>query len=164
MKIPSNFRLAIAGIIVVAASGLVSYAVSAAMPDSLVPAGGTRYAAVGTGTEALTSDPMYTDLAGVSTNISIPSGKHGDVFVFFCGETWSTTSAAMVHAVIAGTASAPVQLREVEGTAARESQCANFFKLGVGAGTRNVKMQWASRDGNQQAMYQRSMFVVVNIH
>jgi hypothetical protein len=43
------------------------------------------------------------------------------------------------------------------------SHCAFFSKIGVGAGTRTVRMQWKASNTFAD-LYNRSMFVIVNLH
>ena len=156
-----KLRFVIAGIALIAANQAVSFAVSASMPESLRPAGSTRYAAVGSSTLALTTQTAFSDLADMTTSITIPAGKHGDVFVLFCGETFSL-SVTKVRAIIAGQESNPIQLQD--STSGAQSRCASFFRFNVPEGSKNVRVQWAGSTATVQSMNQRSMIVIVNLH
>lgn len=141
----------------------VSSAVSAANPDGMVAAGSTRYAMVGTAAGTSTISTSLVDMAGMSTSITIPGGRTGDVMVQFCAEL-QTPDFVQVRALIGGAATSPgvVELK-IGPIALVENRCANFYKKGVGSGTRNVKIQWVGGGGTQQALA-RSMIVTVNIH
>ena len=162
----NRLKLALAAIVIFVGTLAMSPTVFAAVPESFVAKGYTRYAAVGATNTVNTTSQTYADVPNLTTSIKIPSGKKGDVFVFFCGAPTSESSLD-VRALVGGAATSPNQMPLRGTSTSSESRCANFFVLGVSAGTKDVKMQW--KDGgiigtNTQGMTSRSMIVVVNIH
>ena len=161
-----RFRFVISGTLVVLTSAMVSYAVSASIPNTLLPAGTTRYAFVTASGQVLTPSSSFVNLPGLSTSITIPAGQTGDVMIFFCGASYAENF-TLVRALVGGSRASPpeVQLRE-GATTGSESQCANFVKKAVPAGTHTVTMQWRGPGpaGPVQFMYDRSVIVVVNLH
>lgn len=154
-------------VVSVVASLAANRAVLAARPESLLAAGTVRFAvASATGSVSTTTWTSWVDLPGMAVVFTIPSGKTGDVMVFFCGVA-STNSQLDVHAVVGGLLASPgtgARLDSASGPA--ENRCANFYKLGV-AGTGSpmtVKMQWTGGSPGTQTMSARSLVVVVNIH
>ena len=139
---------------------------SAAVPDSLRPLGVTRYAfAAGTGTID-TASSTYVPVTGLTQSIVIPSGKRGDVFVFFCafGQVGSAPSTLSVRAMQGGSVMGG-GLLETYSVPEGETRCANFYKLNVGAGTKNVHMEYSLVSGiGPVYLSSRHMIVVVNIH
>ncbi len=166
----SRFKLFIAGVMVVVTSGVVSYAVSAAVPQSLLAAGSTRYAvaSVPSVNYITTTSNSFNDVAGLSTSITIPNGKHGDALVFFCGSTFATSTTTWVRALVAGAAASPGRLLLEENNGYDpEGVCANFYKANLTGTGRpmTVKMQWMSNtSGMESYMSGRSMIVIINIH
>ncbi len=158
-----RFKLPIVIVVIVLLNQAVSYAVQAAVPNAYLTSGTTRYAVAQASTTITTTSTTLVD-TGLSKAISIPAGKTGDVIVLFCADVISP-SFAYAQAMV-GTLAAPpglVPLRAGGGTGG-ESQCANFYVLGVGAGSKTVKMQWRGYDNQQQMMFHRTMIVIVNIH
>jgi len=160
-----KIKLIIAGLIVVATSGVVSYVVSASVPDSLVAAGATRYAMVSSSTQRSTSSMSYENLPGMSTSIGIPAGKVGDIMIQFCGGALAGTQ-MFIRALIGGVTATPTNVLLIGQTteALQQSQCAIFYMTTVKAGTRTVNMQWRSAFGAPQNIFQDTMIVTVNIH
>lgn len=161
-------KLAVAGVVMAMLILLSNNPAAAAVQQTLLTAGTTRYAAVSTDVHAYTTSTSFVDLPGLSTGITIPAGKVGDVMIFFCGDT-ATGSYTTVRALVGGVAAAPslMQIRANTSTGGGESGCANFYKLKVASGSPTVKMQWRgdpSYPGKQQHMWERSMIVIVNIH
>lgn len=161
-----KLKLGVAAVGIIVMTLAMSPTVLAAMPESFVAKGYTRYAAVGATNTVTTTQTTYQDIPNLTTSIKIPSGKKGDVFVFFCGSVTSE-STVDVKALVGGAGTSPAQMTLRGNSTSGESRCANFFLLGVSAGPKDVKMQW--KDGgvigtNTQAMTSRSMIVVVNIH
>lgn len=158
-----KFKLPIVILVIVVLNQAAGYAVHAAMPETLLASGTTRYAvAQATGMIYMSSTSLVD--TGLSKTITIPAGKTGDVMVFFCANTQSQ-SYAYAYALVGSVGASPglVQLRN-HGDVGSESQCVNFYRLGVPAGTKTVKIQWKGYDTLGQWMYQRSMIVIVNIH
>ena len=162
-----RFRFVIGGALVVILSALASYlVVSAAMPDALLPAGSTRYGAVGVAATSATgtNSASFTNLPGLSTTITIPAGKKGDVMVFFCGTIdASTNNYAYVRAKVGSSVARPDEVVAWEFNSTQQNSCVNFFKTGVDAGTHTVKMQWKSDNGTIIGAWARSMIVIVNV-
>jgi len=162
-----KFRFVIAGVIIILVNQVVSFAVSASMPVSLRPAGTTRYAMVTASNATSTSVQLsWADISSLSQTITIPSGKRGDVMVLFCGATTSDESGVSqyVRALVGGAAASPSESVMVP-TGQKTKHCANFYRLNVPEGTRNVRMQWHnSWEIATHRMYDRSMIVIVNIH
>jgi hypothetical protein len=157
-----KFQLILAAVVVVATSGLVSYAVSASVPSALLTAGTPRYAVAYATNGILTTDTLWHG-AGLSTTITIPAGKTGDVIVSICAESYSgTPSALMVRVVVGGIIAAPLQM-QFAGEEVIESHCGNFWRLGVPAGNVFVSTLWRATNTSAN-LYNRSMVVTVNIH
>jgi hypothetical protein len=157
-----KLRFVLAGLAIVAtsvaASLAASGAASAAPAAALLAPGGSRYAAVFSMSTITSTHLTFVDLPGLSTSITIPAGKLGDVLVFFCGDA---NQSLIARAIIGGVGASPhgAQITNTASTA-KESRCVNFYRLGVPAGTPTIKMQWAGVG----SMDSRSMMVVVNIH
>ena len=164
----SKSKLVIAAILIVIASVAMDQVVSAAVTDSLLAAGTTRYAFVTAANPVSTSLITYSNLPGMSTDITIPPGKVGDVMILFCGGTVAihyTMARARIGSL--GTSPSEVTLREPGDIGGGENQCANFVRKGVPAGTHTVRIQWRGASawpGETQWMYERNMIVVVNLH
>ncbi len=160
-----KFRFVLAGILIIVVNQAVTYAVSAAQAQSLLAPGTTRYAVVSTTSSTSTTSGTWADLAGLVTNITVPSGKHGDVIILFCGDS-NTQSVTSVRAKVGGYFAAPSasEIRYNPPAGGSESRCANFYLLNVPAGTRAVKVQWAGTSGQYSWMFSRSMIVLVNMH
>jgi hypothetical protein len=146
---------------------VVGYAVHAAMPEALLPAGSTRYAAAyGTSAESV-GFGVWANMPGMTKYVSIPAGKTADVIVIFCGDV-STAPATQLQlrAVIRDVAMAPdfVTLLDSKGTTS--NQCAVFQKSNVGEGSPAVKIQWAVNGIAAPFGYvnKRSLLVILNIH
>ena len=163
-----RFKIPVIVLATVLLNQAAGYAVHASMPDALRPAGTTRYAvAQSTDNVTLTSGDPWSDLPGVATSISIPSGKRGDVMIVFCAEAEGNDAGLHARAHIGGALAVPDQtlLQNVEPKA---SQCTLFYKANVRAGTRMVKIQWMPAGGavgvSTVGIRDRSMFVTINIH
>ncbi len=159
-----KLRLPIIILIIVVLNQAAGYAVHAAMPDSLLAGGTTRYAVADATALITTTSTTLVDMPGLVTSITIPAGKVGDVMVFFCGNVQSD-SYASVSARVAGVTASPgvVQLNSA-GAGGLQSQCVNFYRLGVPSGAKTVKMMWRGAGGAQQSLLHRSMIVIVNLH
>jgi len=157
-------HLVLAAILVVVASAVVSYAVSASVPSAALPAGSTRYY-VDQGTSPVTtSDTVWHTAGGLSTSINIPGGQTGDVMILFCGRTWSDDLTWMeVRAKIGSNVVSPGVLT-MAWNASYEGHCANFVKTGVAAGTKTVKIEYRSGSFHNVELGPRSMIVIVNLH
>jgi len=159
-----RLRFVIAGLIIILVNQAVTFAVSAAMPAALLPAGSTRYAVVSTATTASTNSGTFVGVPGMSTKINIPSGKVADVIVVFCGVAYAPTTNLHVRALAAGVEMGPGQVLLRGANSALENQCGLFFLANVGSGLQTVKMQYYSQNTNFVYIYGRSMLVVANIH
>jgi hypothetical protein len=161
-------RFALLGILVVLTSALVSYAVSAAVPSALLPAGTTRYASAYATINDGTSGPEgWTSMEGMTKFITIPSGKTADVMVIFCGELNAITGAYVyVRALIRGTAASPSEFQLHTLDDSTPTGCAYFQKSNVTSGSPPVAIQWrvAGAGTPTATVWHRSMFVIVNIH
>lgn len=158
-----KFRFVVAGLAIILANQAVGYAVHAAMPDTALAAGSTRYYVASRAAYEVTSSTTWKTLSGMSTTISIPSGKHGDVMVLFCGTGGATGGSLYVRAVIGGAAAVPGSILLTD-VSTYESHCTYFYKLGLSAGSRAVTMQWHTSTGGTAAMGNLSSIVMVNIH
>jgi len=85
--------------------------------------------------------------------------------VLFCGDALSGTQ-MFIHAVVGGVTATPDNVLLIGQTTEglKQNQCATFYKTAVGAGTKVVKMQWSSKFGGSEIMFQDTMIVTVNIH
>lgn len=164
---PQTSKIAAVCLATVLVSSLISYAVSAAAPQSLLVSGSTRYAFVQATGPVSTTSSTFSDVNGLSTSINVPAGKTADIIVLWCGMV-STNSYLLVRGMIAGTAGTPAYMQAAKDLAGgAQTHCATFYRGGVAAGTRYVKVQWAAHasfDGTLQSMWNRSMFVILNIH
>ena len=66
----------------------------------------------------------------------------------------------MIGSVVA----APSALILASGAVNWQSQCAQFYKTGITAGNKAVKVQWAVGGPGAAYVSKRSLFVTVNIH
>jgi len=163
----SKAQVAVAGFVILLLSALVSYAVSAAAPTTLLPAGSSRFAVATNDVQATRGGDTSSWLpTGLSQSIQIPAGKKGDVMMWFCSEANPGGGWIQVRARIGGSYFSPdplgggVDLRSYVTNV--ESSCINFVRTRVGAGTRNIAIEWLASDSDA-ALYLRSMIVVVNI-
>ena len=104
-------KLKIPIIIVVTAilTQLAGYAVHAAMPDALLPAGTTRYAVIYATSGVIIHDSDgWVDMPGMIKYITIPSGQTADVIVIFCGLQGVETSGILfTRALVRDAAASP---------------------------------------------------------
>ena len=157
-------RFLVGAVLVVLTSAAVSYAVSAAVPDSLRPAGSTRYAVAQStaATSDNSGDAGFENMADMATSISIPAGKKGDVMVVYCGETVTgDASTIRVRAMAGGSLLGPPNV-PMDTVTTAGMDCATFYKLNVPDGTRTVRMQWHAY--TSATIWSRTMIVTVNIH
>ena len=147
-------KLKIPIIIVVTAilTQLAGYAVHAAMPDALLPAGTTRYAtASASSVEQTTYAAGWLDLPGMTKYITIPTGKTADVIVVFCGEAISdSTDLVSARALIRDVVASPSEVILVYDFIYWSNRCGVFYKANVAAGSPAVKIQWRA-DGSPLA-------------
>ena len=163
-----RFRFVIMGVVIVLASAAASYAaVSAAMPNALLPAGTTRYATVyASDFRTINTADGWVDMPGMIKYITIPTGQTADVIVIFCGtggvnvaSGWLNTRATIRDVVAAPTTFLLTDL--VGGT----SNCGIFQKSNVTAGSPAVKIQWSvDPSAGSAEIISRHMFVIANIH
>ncbi len=133
------------------------------MPEAFLPAGTTRYAVVSSGAPQLTIDTLWKNATGLSTYIGVPVGKTADVFVLFCAEASSGVGSALfARAVIGGAVAIPTDTVLIEQETIA-NQCAPFYRIGLGAGTHNVRIQWRAST-TYANLYDRTMTVITNIH
>ena len=138
--------------------------VSAAVPDALLPAGTTRYAA------ATASTPIYIvaadgwkDVTGMTKYITIPGGQTADVFVIFCAGSYSASADRLnLQAYIGGTLAGP-GIQVVPLVTTYRNQCALFQRLNVPAGSPAIKIQW-KMNSLDAWMAERSAIVIANLH
>ena len=161
-----RLRFVIAGILIILVNQAVTFAVSASMPDALLPSGTTRYATVfATDYVPISYLEGWVDMPGMVKYITIPSGHTADVIVIFCGtggvnigSAWLTTRALIRDAVASPSQFLMTHL--VDST----SNCAIFEKSNVSSGSPAVKIQWAVGNPDGATMQSRHMFVIANIH
>jgi hypothetical protein len=165
----SKLKIPIIIVVTAVMTQLAGYAAHAAMPNAFLPAGTTRYAFVSTAAQASTTSMSFVSLPGLSTSITVPAGKHADVFILFCGDM-ITESFTVVRALVGGSRGAPIEMLVREPSASPlgggETGCANFLKKDVAAGTHTVAMQWRGAGGvagAYQTIWDRSMVVITNI-
>jgi hypothetical protein len=157
-----KLRFVIAGLILILANQAVGYAVQAARPETALAAGNTRYYVLSHPGSSITSSTAWTNLPGMSTSFTIPSGKHGDVIMLFCGLGGVTGGNLGVRALIGAAAALPSS-NILTDVSTYETHCAQYYKLGLGAGSRTIQMQWHTTGGTS-AMSELSLLVLVNIH
>jgi len=164
-----RFRFVIAGVIIILVNQGVSFAVSAAMPASLLPQGTTRWAVVVRRPPLMdvTTSTSWVNMPGTSTAITIPGRSTGDVMVWFCSHSvtdqWMTVRARLGTSSMSPTETT-LKHTNSPGMEFGESQCANFFRTDVGPGTYTVRMQWHANDGGYAALGYGSMLIAVNVH
>jgi len=165
-----KLRIPIVIVVTALLTQAVGLAVQAAVPGALRPPGTSRYAAVAAEDEVSISGALdWEDLPGMSQSITIPTGKRGDVFVFFCGMSASTGGAftlMYVRAMVGGSSAAPSSLRlNSSSSYFEEARCAGFHKLNIPAGAKAVHMEWMVNDlTGAPKMSVRNMIVIVNLH
>ena len=142
---------------------------SAAVPYSLRPAGDTRYAMVQSETVLPlgSAGPFYP--TGLSTSVTIPTGKKADVMVLFCAVLANTEGTQVAFRGKIGN-----QLLLPNGVGAGlnlsatvingEDRCINFYRTNVSEGTKAVKVEWGALTAPGVTLYGRSMIVILNIH
>jgi hypothetical protein len=159
-----KFRFVIAGLAIIVANQAVTFAVSAAKPEILLPAGTVGLAVVEAETTISTSSvTAWVDVPGTPTSVNIPTGKTGDMIILFCGEMVAD-SGLNTRALISGLTTKPPRMTLWHaGTEQAQGRCAIFYRTGVPAGNQLVKMQWHVSSGSA-TMYNRVMLVIVNIH
>ena len=160
-----KFRFVIAGVLFLVASVVLNQAVSAYMPNALLPAGTTRYAAASAVSSFTIHDyDAWTDVPGMIKYITIPTGKTADVIVLFCGmQGQNATGTLLARALIRDSLAVPADAMMVNSTTSFSSSCAIFQKSNVTAGSPAVKVQLHSTGGSG-TMYTRQMLVIVNSH
>jgi hypothetical protein len=157
-----KLKYVMAGVLIVVANQAVNYAVSAAVPSAVLPPGSTTYAVAKAADHISTFNTVYSNVKDMSVSITIPAGKHGDVMILFCGQA-SSSATLTVRALVAGKGASPGPVIFHEGSPFG-SNCAAFYKVGVGEGTKTVKIQWKTFTSSVSDMFARSMIVTVNVH
>jgi hypothetical protein len=155
-----KLKFVVAGLIIIFANQAVGYAVHAAMPDTALAAGTTRYYIVSTTTAWGTTKTTW-DLVPDTITINIPSGKHGDVMILYCASS-TASGKSYVRATIAGTPAVPssVLFAEVPGYGAH---CAHYYRLGLAAGYKGIVLQAHTSAGGSMVLGERTLLVTVNI-
>lgn len=162
-----KFRFVIAGLLIIVANQAVSYAVSAAVPSSLLAAGTTRYALVEKETQLNIVSFSDWEPTLLATSVTVPTGKTADVIVLFCGVASSGNSFIKVRARLGTALLVPnaggtgISLSSLSSSI--QSKCVNFYKTGVGAGTKTVAIEWHAASSLAH-LFSRSMIVILNIH
>ena len=162
----TRIRLGIAGIAIVAAVFAAGYTVAAAVAPSFVPAGATRYAMVSKVDTATTSSTSFVSMSGMSTSLSVQSGKSADLIITFSGEV-NSCFAMDVRAVVDGSPASPssTQFFWQAGNTGADSRAFTFFSRNIGSGNHTVAIQWAGVTScSQEFVAARSMVVTANIH
>jgi hypothetical protein len=162
-------QLILAGILIVLASGAMSYAVSAAVPAAALPAGSTLYAVANASNSVTTNLTTWSNLPNMSASVVIPTGHTADVVVLVCGEFQSASQALAMRVKVGTKVFAPpekwVRDAGVGGDEGRETGCGIFYKTGMAAGTKNVTVQWRSEfSSGTHTAWGRSMLVIANVH
>ena len=80
-------------------------------------------------------------MTGMSTSITIPAGKRGDVMILFCATVLTDFDGTDMHvrAMVGGSATTPSEVLFHGGPIEVESCCTTFYKLNKPEGTTNVK-------------------------
>lgn len=161
-----RFRFVIIGALMVLASAAASYAaVSAAMPGAFFAAGETRYAAVSATNGIATSSSTYADMPNATVWITVPTGKTADVLIEFCGDaSTSASTGLLVQAMVGSVVAAPGQRTLKYDDVGVATECVQFYKTGVTAGNKAVKIQWKQAGPGPANLYERSLIVTANIH
>ena len=161
-----RFRFVILGTLMVVASAAASYAVvSAYVPNALLPAGTTRYAAVSDSTPySLSYTGGYQDLQGMTKYITIPTGQTADVFVYFCSQFRKSTGTYVnIVGMLRTTLGDPVAPQFVL-TADPTTQCTNFYWTNVTAGQPPIKVKMYVPTSTTVVVDKAAMLVTVNLH
>lgn len=163
----TRFRVGLALVTVVVAVFVAGYAVSASLSPSFVSAGSTRYAMKSAGpTDTITTtSTSFVNIAGMSTGVAVPSGKHADLIITFSAMV-NTCSAMYVRATIDGAPAAPEYTQfQWDFSGGADSHSFTFYAKSIGSGSHKVAMQWEGLTNcPQQFMAARSMIVTANIH
>ena len=162
-----KFRFVIAGILIILVNQVVTFAVSANMPNSLLAAGTTRYAAAYATSTEYSLSPSWQDMPAMTKYITIPTGQTADVMVIFCGEVWTDSATDMlVRATVRDIVMAPDEITLLHQDAGASNRCAVFYKTNVTAGSPPVTIQWfvSGISFPQINVADRSMVVIVNTH
>ena len=159
-----KLRIPIVIVVTALLTEAVGLAVQAAVPGALRPSGVTRYAVASANDSVSMSSTSWVDIPGLSQSITIPSGKRGDVFISFCGngEVVAGSPLSWVRAMVGGRMTEPPAFA-LSGSG-NDTDCAEFYKLNVAAGTKNVRMQWGLFGAGTLSVHARVMIVTVNIH
>ena len=156
-------RFVIAALLVVLTSAVVSYAVSARVPQTLRPSGTTRYAMAQSSTGVNNTSVNNFIPTGLATSVTIPAGKHADVMVVFCSGGDGDDSFLTVRGKIGGSVLLPADgFNLMIGPYITGTHCATFYKTGVGEGTKTVKVEWKALAAGAY-LNDRSMIVTLNI-
>jgi hypothetical protein len=160
-------HLIAAMVVTVLLSITLSYAVSAAVPSGVLAPGTTQYAIVKQDTQLNVGTPVTWEPTGLSTSVTIPVGKTADVMVLLCATANPDSSFIKVRAKVGSALLVPNAsgngLNLAADYAGIDSRCENFFKGGVGAGTKTVQVQWYTPAATAH-LYARSMIVILNVH
>jgi hypothetical protein len=161
-------QLILAGLLVVMASAGISYAVSASVPSTLLPAGTTMYAFTQRQDQLniTSAQILHWVSAAVPLSVTIPPGKVADVVVLFCSLANADSQFIRVKSAIGTTllepSSAGFGLNLIAGAGA-QNQCISFQKASVAAGTMYVNVYWLAVTVNSH-LYNRSLVAILNIH
>ena len=160
-----RFKIPIIIILTAVLTQAAGYAVRAALPEALLTAGSTRYAAAyypALYTVSYTGD--WQDLTGMTKYITIPTGQTADVFVSFCALLQKGTAASVsTRALLRSEPASPPGLEFVPATTP-SNQCADYFWTNVSAGQPPIKIQMYVTPATNVYVQHATMLVTVNLH
>ena len=162
-----KYRYIAFGLLIVIVNLGVTLSVAARVSGTLLPAGVTRYAMVSRETTLTNTNPENWLPTQLSTSVTIPTGKKADVTVQFCGEAYPGTFGILyLRAKIGGALLRPGDVTGLPLKTVADgygTDCISFYRTGVPAGTKSVKVEWQANDATAY-LRSRSMIVTLNIH
>ena len=160
-----KLRAAIAALGLFVAASATGYFFAANVQANYVTAGTTRYAMVAAQDAQTSTSTSFVSIPGLSTTVTVPSGKVADLIIDFSGEV-NSCSAMSVRAVVDSTASSPTSAQIFWPTGGgAQAEAFTFFAKAVKSGTHTVAIQWSEITAcSQMFISSRTMVITSNVH
>lgn len=162
----TKFPIKLAAIIALTAILTIGVATAAFgfAPADFQPKGAMYVTAVSATNAINTSSTSYVDVPGLSTRVTIPAGKVGDLVIQLSAEV-NSPDGLYARARVDGSNATPGQAQLYNGINVNKGSSThgfNYYMFNVGAGLHEIKIQWKGLGGSQ-FMSNRSMVVFANI-
>ena len=112
-----------------------------------------------------TTSQTFVDIPNSTVWITVPQGQTADVMFEFCGEmATSPDGTIQIQGMIGTVLALPGPYIVIQDQVDYETSCVQFYKTGITAGNKAVKVQWKVPNLATGHVYDRSVIVTVNSH